>query len=106
MRSTLVAYACVAVALLCVPVFGIYPVFMMKLLCFAMFACAFNLLLGFSGMLSFGHAAFFGFSAYITAWLAVAHGWGTMPAVLASSPNRAPLRAMPLYRRRSQKTAW
>ena len=44
---------------LCAPLLGIYPVFMMKLLCFAMFACAYNLLLGFSGMLSFGHAAFF-----------------------------------------------
>ena len=45
---------------------GIYPVFMMKLLCFAMFAGAFNLLLGFSGMLSFGHAAFFGSASYAT----------------------------------------
>ena len=63
-------------ALLCVPLLGIYPVFMMKLLCFAMFACAFNLLLGFSGMLSFGHAAFFGAAAYATAWLATAHGLG------------------------------
>jgi branched-chain amino acid transport system permease protein len=58
-------------------------VFMMKLLCFAMFACAFNLLLGFSGMLSFGHAAFFGSSAYATAWLATAHGWGPGEATLA-----------------------
>jgi branched-chain amino acid transport system permease protein len=56
---------------------------MMKLLCLAMFACAFNLLLGFSGMLSFGHAAFFGSSAYATAWLATAHGWGAAPATLA-----------------------
>jgi branched-chain amino acid transport system permease protein len=56
---------------------------MMKLLCFAMFACAFNLLLGFSGMLSFGHAAFFGASAYATAWFATARGWGPAQAVLA-----------------------
>ena len=56
---------------------------MMKLLCFAMFACAYNLLLGFSGMLSFGHAAFFGCAAYVTGWLATAHGWGTVPAILA-----------------------
>ena len=56
---------------------------MMKLLCFAMFACAYNLLLGFSGMLSFGHAAFFGSAAYITGWLVTAHGWGTVPAILA-----------------------
>src|SRR5579862_5583293 len=65
------------------PLLGIYPIFMMKLLCFAMFACAFNLLLGFSGMLSFGHAAFFGSAAYATSWLVTAHGWGTVPALLA-----------------------
>ncbi|MES1924471.1 high-affinity branched-chain amino acid transport system permease livM [Salinisphaera sp. T31B1] len=44
----------------------VYPVFAMKLLCFALFACAFNLLLGYTGLLSFGHAAFFGGAAYIT----------------------------------------
>lgn len=47
----------------------IYLVFVMKFLCFALFACAFNLLLGFTGLLSFGHAAFFGAAAYITAYL-------------------------------------
>ena len=67
---------------LCAPFLGIYPVFMMKLLCFAIFACAFNLLLGFSGMLSFGHAAFFGSSAYVTGWLATAHGWGAVSATV------------------------
>ena len=46
----------------------IYLVFAMKVLCFALFACAFNLLLGFTGLLSFGHAAFFGTSSYITAY--------------------------------------
>jgi branched-chain amino acid transport system permease protein len=51
------------------PLLGLYPVFVMKLLCFAIFACAFNLLLGFTGLLSFGHAAFFGSAAYITGWL-------------------------------------
>jgi branched-chain amino acid transport system permease protein len=66
-----------------VPLLGIYPVFMMQLLCFAMFACSFNLLLGFSGMLSFGHAAFFGASAYATGWLATAKGWGPAEAILA-----------------------
>ena len=49
--------------------FLLYPTFLMKLLCFALFACAFNLLLGFAGLLSFGHAAFFGGSAYITGYL-------------------------------------
>jgi branched-chain amino acid transport system permease protein len=82
-RTVAVCYALVVVFALCVPLLGIYPVFMMKLLCFAMFACAYNLLLGFSGMLSFGHAAFFGSSAYATAWLATAHGWGPAPATLA-----------------------
>lgn len=47
----------------------VYPVVMMKLLCFALFACAFNLLLGYTGLLSFGHAAFFGGAAYITGHL-------------------------------------
>lgn len=47
--------------------FYFYPVFLMKVLCFALFACAFNLLLGYTGILSFGHAAFFGGAAYFTA---------------------------------------
>ena len=82
MRPAHLGYALAAIFLIAVPFVGIYPVFMMKLLCFALFACAFNLLLGFSGMLSFGHAAFFGFSAYATGWLAVAKGWGTFAAFL------------------------
>jgi branched-chain amino acid transport system permease protein len=49
--------------------FIVYPVFMMKLLCFALFASAFNLLLGYTGLLSFGHAAFFGGASYITGYL-------------------------------------
>src|SRR5512145_3147219 len=48
----------------------IYPVFLMKVLCFALFACAFNLLVGYVGLLSFGHAMFFGFAAYISGHLA------------------------------------
>jgi branched-chain amino acid transport system permease protein len=84
-RATGIIYSLACVFALCIPLLGIYPVFMMKLLCFAMFACAFNLLLGFSGMLSFGHAAFFGSAAYATSWLVTAHGWGTVPALLAGS---------------------
>lgn len=49
--------------------FVVYPVFLMQLLCFALFACAFNLLIGYTGLLSFGHAAFFGGAAYITGYL-------------------------------------
>jgi branched-chain amino acid transport system permease protein len=62
-------YIALLVLALVAPLLGLYPVFVMKLLCFAIFACAFNLLLGFTGLLSFGHAAFFGSAAYITGWL-------------------------------------
>jgi branched-chain amino acid transport system permease protein len=82
-RAATLFYLLAGLFALLIPWLGIYPVFMMKLLCFAMFACAFNLLLGFSGMLSFGHAAFFGSSAYATAWLATVHGWDAAPAILA-----------------------
>ena len=54
---------------LAAPFIGLYPVLVMKVLCFAIFACAFNLLLGFTGLLSFGHAAFFGGAAYATGWI-------------------------------------
>ncbi len=54
-----------------------YPVFLMKLLCFALFACAFNLLIGFTGLLSFGHAAFFGSAGYVTGHLLAANGLPT-----------------------------
>jgi branched-chain amino acid transport system permease protein len=70
-------------ALLAVPWLGIYPVFMMKVLCFAIFACAFNLLIGFTGLLSFGHAAFFGSAAYATGWLVRSAGWPPEWAILA-----------------------
>src|SRR5690242_10555204 len=50
--------------------FGVYPVFLAKVLCFALFACAFNLLIGYGGLLSFGHAAFWGTAAYASAHFA------------------------------------
>lgn len=56
----------IAIALLLAAPLVIYPVFLMKLLCFALFASAFNLILGYGGLLSFGHAAFFGGAAYVT----------------------------------------
>jgi branched-chain amino acid transport system permease protein len=82
MRSSKVAYLILVILALAAPLLGLYPVFLMKLLCFAMFACAFNLLLGYSKMLSFGHAAFFGSSAYVTGWLVTVHGWGTIAGTL------------------------
>jgi len=66
-----------ALALLFVAPFLLYPVFLMKVLCFALFACAFNLLIGFGGLLSFGHAAFFGGAAYVTAHTVKV--WGLSP---------------------------
>ncbi|MBS9721275.1 branched-chain amino acid ABC transporter permease [Tianweitania sp. BSSL-BM11] len=59
--------------------FFLYPVFLMKVMCFALFACALNLLLGFGGLLSFGHAAFFGSAAYVSAHAAKV--WGLTPEV-------------------------
>ena len=67
------------------PMLGLYPVFVMKLLCFAIFACAFNLLLGFTGLLSFGHAAFFGSAAYVTGWLIKSHSVTPEVGILAGT---------------------
>lgn len=66
------------VALAIAPAF-VYPVFLMKVLCFGIFAISFNLLIGFGGLLSFGHAAFFGLGSYVCAYLAKEAGFG--PAV-------------------------
>ncbi len=68
-RRARLAWVAGLALLLVAPFIGLYPVFMMKALCFAIFACAFNLLLGFTGLLSFGHAAFLGAAAYVTGWL-------------------------------------
>ena len=59
-------YGLLLLGMIAAPFMGAYPVFVMKLMCFALFACAFNLLLGYTGLLSFGHAAFFGGAAYVT----------------------------------------
>ena len=61
------------------PLLGVYPTFLMKCWCFALFACAFNLLLGFTGLLSFGHAAFFGAAAYVAGYSI--KEWGVTPEV-------------------------
>jgi branched-chain amino acid transport system permease protein len=63
----------------------IYPVFMMQIWCFALFACAFNLLMGYGGLLSFGHAAFFGGAAYITGFAAVYVGLPPLLAILCGA---------------------
>jgi branched-chain amino acid transport system permease protein len=72
-----VIFGVIAILMLLVAPFIIYPVFLMKVLCFALFALAFNLLLGYGGLLSFGHAAYYGSAAYITAH--VVKEWGLTP---------------------------
>lgn len=65
--------------------YAIYPVFAMQLLCFALFACAFNLLLGYAGVLSFGHAAFFGGAAYIAGHVIKVWGWPPLLGLLGGT---------------------
>ncbi len=76
--------------LIVAPMFA-YPVFLMKALCFALFACAFNLLIGYVGLLSFGHALFFGWASYVSAHAAKV--WGLPPelAILAGTAAGAGL---------------
>lgn len=76
-RLSLPLYLLLLLGLVLAPFFGAYPVFVMKLLCFALFACAFNLLLGYTGFLSFGHAAFLGGSAYVAGQAVKV--WGLTP---------------------------
>ncbi|MGY4177688.1 branched-chain amino acid transport system permease protein [Bradyrhizobium sp. USDA 4518] len=68
-REEMIVFVAMAGALAMVPWSGIYPFFVMQALCFALLACAFNLLIGFGGLLSFGHAMFLGTAGYVTAHL-------------------------------------
>jgi len=68
-RSETIAFLLMLAVIVVAPFF-IYPVFLMKVLCFALFACAFNLLIGYGGLLSFGHALFFGWASYVAAHMA------------------------------------
>ena len=72
-------YGLLLLGLIAAPFMGAYPVFVMKLMCFALFASAFNLLLGYTGLLSFGHAAFLGGAAYIAGYTIKA--WGFTPEI-------------------------
>jgi branched-chain amino acid transport system permease protein len=76
-RDEMVAFAIMTVLLLVVPLTGIYPFFVMQALCFALLACAFNLLIGYGGLLSFGHAMFLGTAGYFTAHALKV--WGVSP---------------------------
>ncbi|KQO13715.1 ABC transporter permease [Acidovorax sp. Leaf76] len=74
-----IGYGLLLLGLVAAPFLGAYPVFVMKLMCFALFASAFNLLLGFTGLLSFGHAAFLGGAAYVAGHAIKV--WGLTPEV-------------------------
>jgi len=93
-NRALVATAIMGAVLAIAPFAGIYPVFLMKALCFALFACAFNLLIGFGGLLSFGHAMFFGTAGYVCAHAAKV--WGLTPelAILTGTVAAAALGAV------------
>jgi branched-chain amino acid transport system permease protein len=92
-RFDLILLLVAAAGLIAAPFF-FYPIFLMKMLCFALFACAFNLLLGFTGLLSFGHAAFFGGAAYFTAHAVKEWGWTPEAGVLLGLVGAAALGAV------------
>jgi branched-chain amino acid transport system permease protein len=83
MQTRNIAILVALLALACIAPYFVYPVFLMKALCFAIFACAFNLLIGYVGLLSFGHAAYFGGAAYIAAHTAKVWGWPIELAILS-----------------------
>ncbi|WP_186308629.1 branched-chain amino acid ABC transporter permease [Paraburkholderia sp. BCC1885] len=80
-----VLYGLLLLVLLAVPFIGIYPLFVMKVLCFALFAAAFNLLIGYTGLLSFGHAMFLGMAGYTTGYAIQALGYSPELGVLAGT---------------------
>jgi branched-chain amino acid transport system permease protein len=90
LRHQAVAFV-IMVAVLAVLPFFVYPIFLMKALCFALFACAFNLLIGYVGLLSFGHAAFLGAAGYVTAHAAKVWGWPPELAIVAGTATAAAL---------------
>src|SRR5271163_4748890 len=89
-RSLAAAFA-VMIVLFAIGPFVVYPVFLMQALCFALFACAFNLLIGYVGLLSFGHALFFGWASYLSAHAAKRWGFPPEAAVLFATACAAGL---------------
>jgi branched-chain amino acid transport system permease protein len=84
-RWSKIAWGLGLALLVAAPFLGVYPIFMIKALCFAIFACAFNLLLGYTGLLSFGHAAYLGAAAYVTGWLVRSAGFSPELGILAGA---------------------
>jgi branched-chain amino acid transport system permease protein len=87
-QSETIAFLVLVTALVVLPAF-VYPLFLMQVMCFALFACAFNLLIGYVGLLSFGHALYFGWASYLAAYSAKA--WGLTPelAILTGTATAA-----------------
>ena len=83
-RSEMIAFL-IMVAILIVAPFFVYPLFLMQALCFALFACAFNLLIGYVGLLSFGHALYFGWASYLAAHSAKVWGFPPELAILTGT---------------------
>src|SRR5207302_10721674 len=90
-RDEMIAFGIMTALLLIVPLTGVYPFFVMQALCFALLACAFNLLIGYGGLLSFGHAMFLGTAGYITAHALKV--WGLSPelGIIAGTAGAAGL---------------
>jgi branched-chain amino acid transport system permease protein len=90
-RDEMIAFGIMTVLLLIVPFTGVYPFFVMQALCFALLACAFNLLIGYGGLLSFGHAMFLGTAGYVSAHALKV--WGVTPelGILAGTAAAAGL---------------
>jgi branched-chain amino acid transport system permease protein len=89
-RSEIVAFAVMVVVLVVAPLF-VYPLFLMQALCFALFACAFNLLIGYGGLLSFGHALYFGWASYLAAHSAKVWGFPPELAIITGTATAAVL---------------
>jgi branched-chain amino acid transport system permease protein len=83
-RDEQIAFLLMTLALIIAPLFA-YPFFLMQALCFALFACAFNLLVGYVGLLSFGHAMFLGAAGYFSAHIAKVWGWPPELAIIAAA---------------------
>jgi branched-chain amino acid transport system permease protein len=89
MNKKLIGYAALFAGIALLPALGVYPVFVMKVLCYALFACAFNLLVGFTGLLSFGHAAFLGTAGYVCGHVLKVWGLPTPVGLIAGMAGAA-----------------
>jgi branched-chain amino acid transport system permease protein len=87
-QSETIAFVAMVAALIVAPFF-VYPLFLMQAMCFALFACAFNLLIGYVGLLSFGHALYFGWASYLSAYAAKAWGFTPEAAILTGTATAA-----------------